>query len=275
MEDTQKQTTDQAGIIITLIFHVTFIFINEIYGPYALLFVVNQYLTDICRNNIIIANNSGEISSINEDLSKLDRNRFVRSLSSLLLQVENLPEASLVDPSLEKLTKPGEWKFYGLYLMGRAVEKNVRDRLEISGTLRGTKDIWNAFVTILKPGSEIGKHKSITKGLLRYMMPILGDGVILEVFEGKDRNDMDDEFGEKVKGKKKVASSQRMLLDHEIIFDAMEYHSIHNQGKSWCMILVIDIIRPLQGFAFGVNRMALGIASKHPLIDRALKMSES
>lgn len=257
---------DELGIIITVILQILFIFIIDMYGPYGLLFVVNNYLENVCFNHSILAQNPKQISNLNESLAKIDYDQMYRSFSSLILNVEKLPDASKIDPSLAGLTKPEEWKFFGLFLMGRAVEKNIKNRLDVSQILHGIKNVWNVYITLLKPKARITPHKSITKGLLRYMMPFDRLNLLLEIFE-----DIPIEH-EEFEGKK--AKSRKILMDKEIIFDPTVIHSIYNQGSSWCMILVIDIIRPLEGFAFGVNRMSLGLSAKHQLTDYALQMAE-
>ena len=262
--------TDKIGIILTSIIHSLFIFINELYGPYALLSIVNNYLETICINHSIIANSTEEIKILNESLTNINFEQMYVSFSSLILNVEKLPDACHVDPSLEKLTNSGEWKFYGLFLMGRAVEKNIKSRLDVSHILYGIKDVWNVFITILKPGARILPHKSITKGLLRFMMPFDKQNLLLEIFPDTSHGET---FGE-MELEAKKSQSAKILLDREIIFDPTVIHSIHNQGSKWCMILVIDIIRPLKEFAFAVNRMSLGLAAKHQLIDYALKVAE-
>ena len=172
----------------------------------------------------------------------------------LLLKPEILPDAQFIDPTLGPIVYEGTWKMFTFLGYGNPVTMNNLQFQELADALYDVKGIWNAYASLIAPNATIRFHRTLSKGLLRWFIPLQNDGLDLLFFN--NGNSLDQTI---------------LKLDHTIIFDSTTMHSIVNRGSSWSLMLVLDTLRPLEEFSLAFNRLSLGTIARHKLIEEGLQ----
>lgn len=62
-------------------------------------------------------------------------------------------------------------------------------------------------------------------------------------------------------------------LQSGVLYDPTFSTSFANHSFTWLVLLTLDVIRPLKGFAEGINRLALGLVAKNHEIDAGIRRS--
>ena len=237
---------NEAGIIMTVILKCVFIIITEIGGPYTTVAVANNFLVKVCRNDSVISRSVKEVGKMYPGVEFIEHPKVIGELRSIISKIDEIPNAAHIDPTLSHLVDHSKWKFFMFMIFGRPVLTNVNNRMHAAEVISRVKGVWNGYVSIIAPETEIKGHHAITKGLLRIIYPIQVQDGILDIH------------------------NVTYEINEAILFDATFHHGIINRSKNWMMILTLDVFRPLEGFPLAFNRLTMGIASKHKMIDEAI-----
>jgi aspartyl/asparaginyl beta-hydroxylase (cupin superfamily) len=239
--------SDKTGLIITIVLEMVLMFVVEMSGPYGLFRVINHYFDEICENHIFIE------ESMYPQLKTLHSNFNVieKECNMLLNSLNVIPDAQHIDPSLSKVVSNHDLKFYMLMILGHHIQPNIERCKQTYAFVSNIEERINVYVLLLEPKKSIKPHASVFKGLFRYVLPT-------NVCEGDNCYIQCDD------------SKKLFKKKNGILYDARNIHTIVNDTTKYLVMLVIDLVRPLEGFAKGINRLTLSLASKHEMIEHAI-----
>jgi aspartyl/asparaginyl beta-hydroxylase (cupin superfamily) len=138
-----------------------------------------------------------------------------------------------------------------LMILGHHIQPNIERCKQTYAFVSNIEERINVYVFLLEPKKSIKPHASVFKGLFRYVLPT-------NVCEGDNCYIQCDD------------SKKLFKKKNGILYDARNIHTIVNDTTKYLVMLVIDLVRPLEGFAKGINRLTLSLASKHEMIEHAI-----
>ena len=254
--------------IVTILFTALFMLIAEKYGPVALYEVANRYLKEICINEPFISiDNVPSLAKLHLKFQQIQE----ECVNLVANHLEAIPPFQKIDPTQEKVTQDDDWRVYILIANGRAIAPNVLRCVETTKSLHEVDGWWNAFFSYLGPGKHIPPHTSLTKGLLRYnhciTEPVEPTEEMKEMLDLKDDDNLSErEFFMVLNNQKHIFKT-----NEGIFYDSTFPTGFINHSEGWVSILTIDVLRPLVGFAEGINRLALGMVAKHKDITSGIR----
>lgn len=235
------------GVAVTAFLTAVMMFITERYGPVAAYNVANRYLRVVCRNDPYIAVSNvpslvdlhGSFDDIKAEAADLSNHYF-----------DLLPPFQYIDPTQSLVTNDDNWRVCMLYVSGKPVIPNVAKCLRTAAAVKDVKGLWNAYISYYAPGKRLPPSSSLTAGLLRYHLTISAD----------DGSSMS------------VSSSPYTFKVNEgVLYDSTFETDFNNDSQNeWLVLLTLDIIRPLKGFASGFNNLVLGLVARHRAIEAGI-----
>lgn len=258
-------------IIITIILTALFMMIVEAYGPIAVYQIVNRYLVTVCKNEAFISvENTPTVANLHTDFEKIKDD----AMYLLDDHIERLPPFQEVDPTQELVTQDDGWRVYMLYINGRPVAPNIARCMETAKVVHKVEGYWNVFISYYGPGKHVPPAPAMTKGLFRYHLCISSIAETLDQLEAAniDTEGLTEEDLARQECFMIVGNAKHTFKCNEgILYDPTYPTGFVNHSYTWLVVLTIDLVRPLTGFALGINRLALGLVAKHSEIDMGIR----
>jgi hypothetical protein len=149
-----------------------------------------------------------------------------------------------------------DWQTFNLILFGRDVPGNAARCPQTVKLLRRVPGMQSALFSIIAPGAYIPPHSDPAKGVIRYHLA-------LQVPRDRERCfiNVDGQNYHWAEGK-------------SVLFDDVFDHWVLNDTDEYRVILFVDILRPLTGFAKLLQGCANFANRYHPGVRRAIRASE-
>lgn len=149
-----------------------------------------------------------------------------------------------------------DWKTFNLVMFDQDVPRNAARCPTTVALLRRVPGMQSALFSIIAPGAYIPPHNDPAKGVVRYHLA-------LKVPRDRDRCFIS------VNGQKYHWEEGKGVL-----FDDVYDHWVRNDTDEERVILFVDILRPLHGFAKALQGVANFANRYHPGVKRAIRESE-
>ncbi|MDX2133914.1 MAG: aspartyl/asparaginyl beta-hydroxylase domain-containing protein [Saprospiraceae bacterium] len=177
-------------------------------------------------------------------------------LEEVMRNGDSIPNFLDVSPGQYRIdNEPGKWKTFFLYGYGYKVEANIARCPETARLVEQIPGMKTAFFSILAPGKHIPPHRGPYAGVLRYHL-----GLIVPDPE-KIRIRVHNEIGHWHEG-------------DSLIFDDTYEHEVWNDSNGTRVVLFVDFVRPLDGFAKKLNDRIVNMISKSPLVQESIQAME-
>ena len=158
---------------------------------------------------------------------------------SVWTRPEDIPSFHQISPDQTRISKGDNWKTYGLYLFGQAIEPNATMCAHTRSILTRIPGLQNAWFSILAPGYHIPPHRGPTRALIRAHL-----GLKVPADRSACWLRVDEEICTWQEG--------RCLL-----FDDTYEHEVRNDTTEYRAVLFLDIDRPMDAVGQFTNRMLL------------------
>ena len=159
-----------------------------------------------------------------------------------LVAERNLPRYGDIDPIRAAEVSQG-WRLYYAYMLGVANPKAYSDVPTLVSFAERTPCVVNAMIAILDPGVTLKPHEGPYAGILRYHLALK----VPEHNPPRLRVDQDYHTWQE---------RGSILID-----DTFE-HEVYNDSDGQRILVIIDIRRPMNAVADGVNRLSLRLKRK-------------
>lgn len=132
----------------------------------------------------------------------------------------------------------GEWRSLVLSWFGHEIEPTASFFPQTIATLRGLEGVMTAGLSVLEGGGHIDVHRDPNKGSLRYQLPIIVPGS-----RGDCRIRVLDQNIDWVEGE-------------PVVFDLAVNHEVWNDATDPRVLLMVEVVAPLDGLLRWSNRVA-------------------
>jgi aspartyl/asparaginyl beta-hydroxylase (cupin superfamily) len=149
------------------------------------------------------------------------------------------------------LSDDDRWKTYFLFGFGFEVAEHTAACPRTAELVRAVPGMKTAMFSILAPGKHIPRHRGPYKGLLRHHLALI-------VPEPAARCRI--RVGEEIRHWTEGGS---------LIFDDTYDHEVFNDTGGERVVLFLDVVRPLTGFARRLNDVLLWVIAHSPLVSDA------
>jgi aspartyl/asparaginyl beta-hydroxylase (cupin superfamily) len=149
-----------------------------------------------------------------------------------------------------------KWRTYNLILFNRDVPINTKRCPITTKLLKNIPGMQSALFSFMKPGAYVPPHNDPAKGVMRYHLALKVPKQREKCFINVDGKNYHWEEG---KG---------------IIFDDVYDHWVKNDTNETRVILFVDILRPLDGMAKNLQRVANFANYMNPGVTRLIEQSE-
>ncbi|KAI9015584.1 Aspartyl/Asparaginyl beta-hydroxylase-domain-containing protein [Hyaloraphidium curvatum] len=138
------------------------------------------------------------------------------------------------------------WRTLFLRMGGKDVKAN-RERLPaLAALLDGMPEVYNAFFSILMPGTSLAPHRGYFKGFLRYHLGmVVPEPDLATLIVGGKRYHWREGEG--------------------VLFDDMYIHAVENRCTKPRIVLFLDVVRPLGTVGAAATKTMGWIVDNHPL----------
>lgn len=184
-----------------------------------------------------------------------DRWRDIQAeVDALLADGAKLPRYHEIDPHIARISQNDDpsksWRVFLLYAMGEIPDDARRRAPRTMALLERIPGLYQAFFSVLAPGTSVPAHKGPYRGYLRYHLGLRVPKDNPPFIRVLDRNHVWKE-GE------------------DVLFDDSWDHEVVNSSKERRVVLIVDVLRPLPAFPAAVNRWFVRRVI-HPLYARQL-----
>jgi len=174
-----------------------------------------------------------------------------KELEAVLQYHDELPNFQDISTDQYQITDDDRWKTYFFYGYGFEAEGNVARCPQTAHLLKQIPGMTTAMFSILSPHKHIPAHGGPYKGVLRCHLGLL----IPEPAEAC---------------RIRVGNDIRNWAEGEtLVFDDTWEHEAWNETDGTRVVLFIDFIRPLSGFAKILNQVVLKVIYFSPFIQDA------
>ena len=149
-----------------------------------------------------------------------------------------------------------DWRTFNLIMFNQDIPKNAARCPVTVRCLKNIPGVQSALFSIIAPGTYIPPHSDPGKGVIRYHLA-------LKVPKDRERCFIN------VNGQKYSWEEGRSVL-----FDDVFDHWVSNDTDEERVVLFVDILRPLTGWASLLQRAANAATLYYPGVRRAIKASE-
>jgi aspartate beta-hydroxylase len=158
----------------------------------------------------------------------------------------NMPLYHEIDPGEAEISNSTtkSWKVFMLYLLGHKPEANRTFCPETCRLLDNIPNLIQAFFSVLEPGKSIPLHEGPYLGYLRYHLGI----------------------------QVPVENPPTLLVNNQpytwregegVLFDDSWPHAVTNQCKELRVVLILDILRPMNTVPSLINKMMTGLLARY------------
>jgi aspartyl/asparaginyl beta-hydroxylase (cupin superfamily) len=175
-------------------------------------------------------------------------------VDALLATGAPLPRYHEIDPHIARISQNNDpsksWRVFLLYAMGEIPDAARHQAPRTLALLEGVPGLYQAFFSVLAPGTSVPAHEGPYRGYLRYHLGLRVPKDNPPFIRVLDRNYVWKE-GE------------------DVLFDDSWDHEVVNRASERRVILIVDVLRPLPAFPAAVNRWFVRRVI-HPLYARQL-----
>lgn len=184
-----------------------------------------------------------------------DRWREIRAeVDSLLADGPVFPRYHELDPHIVRISQNPDptksWRVFLLHAMGETPPAARERAPRTVALLAGVPDLYQAFFSVLAPGTGVPPHEGPYRGYLRYHLGLrvpIGHPPRIRVLD----------------------RSYVWREGEDVLFDDSWDHEVINEATEPRVILIVDILRPMAGVPAAVNRWLVRRLI-HPLYARKL-----
>lgn len=174
-------------------------------------------------------------------------------LDEVMQRPEDIPSFHQISPDQERISKGTNWKTFGFYVFGQAVEDNCRRCPRTAAILASLPGLQNAMFSILAPRYHIPPHQGPTRALVRCHLALK-----VPADRGNCWIRVHDRICHWEEGKV-------LLLD-----DTYE-HEVRNDTDETRVVLFLDIDRPMDRFGNFCNRLMVSLIRASTYARKPLK----
>lgn len=175
-------------------------------------------------------------------------------VEDLLAAGAALPRYHELDPHIARISQSRDpeksWRVFLLHAMGETPDVARQKAPRTVALLAGVPDLYQAFFSILAPGTSVPAHEGPYRGYLRYHLGLRVPTENPPHIRVLDRTHVWRE-GE------------------DVLFDDSWDHEVVNRSAEKRVILIVDILRPMPALPAAVNRWLVRRVI-HPLYARRL-----
>lgn len=168
--------------------------------------------------------------------------RVIREELDVVMQrPQDIPTFHQISPDQERISKGENWKTFGFFVFGQAVEDNCRRCPRTAEILEKLPGLQNAMFSILAPRYHIPPHKGPTRALVRCHLG-------LRVPDDRENCwlRVDDRICHWREGE-------------VLLFDDTYEHEVRNDTDQVRVVLFVDIDRPMDRVGNFFNRLVVSL----------------
>jgi beta-hydroxylase len=177
-------------------------------------------------------------------------------LDAVLQDRAAIPSFQDISVDQVDLSDDDRWQTYFLFGYGFEVREHTAACPRTTELVRSVPGMKTAMFSILAPGKHIPHHRGPYKGVLRHHL-----GLIVPEPATACRIRVGDEVRHWTEG-------------GSMIFDDTYDHEVWNDTDGRRVVLFLDVVRPLTGFAAGLNTVLLWTIAHSPLVRDARRRQE-
>jgi len=177
-------------------------------------------------------------------------------LEPLLADRDAIPAFHDISVDQVDLSGDRQWQTYFLYGYGFEVPEHTAACPRTAELCRAVPGMKTAMFSILQPGKHIPHHRGPYKGVLRYHL-----GLIVPEPNERCRIRVGDEWRHWTEG-------------GSVVLDDTYDHEVFNDTDGTRVVLFLDVVRPLTGFAEKLNRFLLWVIAHSPLVSDARRRQQ-
>ena len=160
-----------------------------------------------------------------------------------------IPALRRISPDHARIAEDDSWRSFFLVGYGERIEENLARCPATAAVLAQVPGLNSGFLSILKPGTHIPRHRGVTKGLLTCHLG-------LQVPDGPIRMQV---------GDRTVGWAEGQTL----VFDDTWPHEVWNDTAATRIVLLIQFERPLHRAGRALARAFLGGIRRSPFVREA------
>ncbi len=177
-------------------------------------------------------------------------------LEPILADRDAIPAFHDISVDQVDLSGDRQWQTYFLFGYGFEVPEHTASCPRTTELVRAVPGMKTAMFSILAPGKHIPHHRGPYKGVLRYHL-----GLIVPEPVQKCRIRVGDEWRHWTEG-------------GSVVLDDTYDHEVFNDTGGQRVVLFLDVVRPLTGFAEKFNRFLLWVIAHSPLVRDARRRQQ-
>lgn len=189
-------------------------------------------------------------------IKRLENNwhTIVQELDDILQYQDELPNFQDLSPDQYRLTQDDRWKTFFFYAFGVKAAQNCAHCPQTSQMIESIPGMKTAFFSILLPHKHIPEHCGVFKGVIRYHLA-------LKVPQPETQCRL------------RVADQIRHWQQGQgLVFDDRFPHEVWNDSNEVRVVLIVDVIRPLQFPVSVLNKTLIRLISWSPFVQDAKKL---
>jgi ornithine lipid ester-linked acyl 2-hydroxylase len=177
-------------------------------------------------------------------------------LEPLLADRDAIPAFHDISVDQVDLSGDREWQTYFLFGYGFEVPEHTAACPRTAALCRAVPGMKTAMFSILQPGKHIPHHRGPYKGVLRYHL-----GLIVPEPNEQCRIRVGDQWRHWTEG-------------GSVVLDDTYDHEVFNDTDGLRVVLFLDVVRPLTGFASRLNALLLWVIAHSPLVADARRRQQ-
>lgn len=189
-------------------------------------------------------------------IHRLEQNwqTIAHELDEILQYQDELPNFQDLSPDQYRLTQDDRWKTFFFYAFGIKSAQNCARCPQTSQLLGSIPGMKTAFFSILLPQKHIPEHCGVYKGVIRYHLALK-----VPQPETQCRLRVGDQIRHWQQGQ-------------GLVFDDRFPHEVWNDSDDVRVILIVDVVRPLQFPVSLLNQTLIRLISWSPFVQDAKKL---